>query len=104
MDFSDNQYAKFGDVWIAIKTKEIVDKIESGEMYYELLPISYESQQGFLSNSWHMLLQKIVPDRYPSRVRIMNGDIMELRIQDKEYILFNQPFCPIWRDIKTIIW
>lgn len=98
----ESQFVQFGKVWVTRNTLDIQNKLETGVLKYELLPISYDSEGSFLSNSWHMILQRFMPKRYPSVLTISQSDVISLKIQDKEYLLFNQPFNPIWRDIQGI--
>ncbi len=99
---ADSTLVCFGDVWVANRTDALMNKIETGQLWYELLPITYGSQGSALTETWHMLLQRILPGRYPTRVAVTGGDILPLKVGAQDYILFNQPFCPIWRDIKNI--
>lgn len=99
---ADSTPVCFGDVWVANRTDALMGKIEAGQLWYELRPITYGSQGSLLTETWHMLLQRLLPGRYPTRVAVSSGDIMPLRVEGRDYILFNQPFCPIWRDIKSI--
>ena len=101
-EIRDNEIRQFGKVWIAKDSPSLRESINDSSLVYELTPISTNDEGSYLSLLWHSILQNYLPNRYPTSVTVSNSDIMPLRINEKDYLLFNQPFCPIWRNINNI--
>ena len=91
------------DNYVALETEQLKNAMHKGKLKYKLRPISFQNDDAFIVKCWHIILQNLLPSRYPTEVCVSDADVMHLNIKGEKYMLFKRPFCPILRDVETII-
>lgn len=91
-----------GDYYIPYSA-ETERKIQTGDFVIELAPMSYQQSGSWLYLSWHMLLQRIWPERYPNIISfIYPGEYCKIQVGDKSFIRFEKPVRPVYRQITSV--
>lgn len=84
-------------------SEDVIKSIEANRISIELEPISSSMDGGFLFITWHSILQKLWPERYPTSIDfIFPEEYSILNVGNSRYIRFEKPIRPIAREIKTV--
>lgn len=92
-----------GDFYIPY-TEEVEEKIKEEAFSMQLKPVSYSQTGSWLYLSWHIIIQQLMPQRYPKTITtIHTNEISKISVEDKTFIRFEKPMRPIYREINEII-
>ena len=84
-------------------SNNVIDKIAESDITIELDPISNIMPEGLFFATWHRLISKIWPDRYPSIIHTINSEEYSiLCIKGQKIIRFERPIRPIARNINSV--
>lgn len=91
-----------GDFYIPY-SEDVERKILTGDFVMKLAPISYNSSESWLYLTWHQLLQKLWPQRYPESISsVYPTEISRIQVEDHVFIRFEKPVRPVYRQIMSV--
>ena len=83
---------------------EIEKAVRAGAFEMKLKPITYTQQGSLMYLSWHQLLQKMWPERYPTTISVVYEDeVSRLSVGGRQYLRFEKPVRPVYRQIESVI-
>ena len=83
---------------------EIEKAVRAGAFEMKLKPITYTQQGSLMYLSWHQLLQKIWPERYPKTISaVYEDEVSYLSVGGRQYLRFEKPVRPVYREIESVI-
>ena len=83
---------------------EIEKAVRAGAFEMKLKPITYTQQGSLMYLSWHQLLQKIWPERYPKTISaVYEDEVSCLSVGGRQYLRFEKPVRPVYRQIESVI-
>lgn len=80
---------------------EIEKAVRAGAFEMKLKPFTYTQQGSLMYLSWHQLLQKMWPERYPTVV--YEDEVSRLSVGGRQYLRFEKPVRPVYREIESVI-
>lgn len=98
-DFAAGHALQVGGEFYYPYDEMVLREVAAGHWEYTLSPIRGTSSGGWLYLSWHMLIQKILPDRYPTKLVVAQDQITRLDIGERTYIRIERPIAPVEREI-----
>lgn len=85
-------------------SEEIEKAVRAGAFEMKLKPITYTQQGSLMYLSWHQLLQKIWPERYPKTISaVYEDEVSCLSVGGRQYLRFEKPVRPVYREIESVI-
>ena len=85
-------------------SEEIEKAVRAGAFEMKLKPITYTQQGSLMYLSWHQLLQKIWPERYPKTISaVYEDEVSCLIVGGRQYLRFEKPVRPVYREIESVI-
>ena len=85
-------------------SEEIEKAVRAGAFEMKLKPITYTQQGSLMYLSWHQLLQKIWPERYPKTISaVYEDEVSCLSVGGRQYLRFEKPVRPVYRQIESVI-
>ena len=83
---------------------EIEKAVRAGAFEMKLKPITYTQQGSLMYLSWHQLLQKMWPERYPKTISaVYEDEVSCLIVGGRQYLRFEKPVRPVYREIESVI-
>ena len=83
---------------------DVEKKIGNGDFEMKLKPMSYSQEGSFFYLTWHQVIQRLWPDRYPCSISsLYEGEVSILAIGGRKYMRFEQPVRPVYREIESVI-
>lgn len=83
---------------------DVEKKIGNGDFEMKLKPMSYSQEGSLLYLTWHQVIQRLWPDRYPCSISsLYEGEVSILAIGGRKYMRFEQPVRPVYREIESVI-
>ena len=78
--------------------------VRAGAFEMKLKPITYTQQGSLMYLSWHQLLQKMWPERYPKTISaVYEDEVSCLSVGGRQYLRFEKPVRPVYREIESVI-
>lgn len=102
LKYGDITNGEIGDDYIFMYSDNIIKDIEKEKLYMHLEPITSDFEGGMLFKVWHLLVQRIMPSRYPSEVLVHENDVTNLEIGNKHFLRFESPYAPVPRKIISV--
>ena len=85
-------------------SEEIEKAVRAGAFEMKLKPITYTQQGSLMYLSWHQLLQKMWPERYPKTISaVYEDEVSCLSVGGRQYLRFEKPVRPVYREIESVI-
>ena len=85
-------------------SEEIEKAVRTGAFEMKLKPITYTQQGSLMYLSWHQLLQKMWPERYPKTISaVYEDEVSCLSVGGRQYLRFEKPVRPVYREIESVI-
>ena len=85
-------------------SEEIEKAVRAGAFEMKLKPITYTQQGSLMYLSWHQLLQKMWPERYPKTISaVYEDEVSCLIVGGRQYLRFEKPVRPVYREIESVI-
>lgn len=85
-------------------SEEIEKAVRAGAFEMKLKPITYTQQGSLMYLSWHQLLQKMWPERYPKTISaVYEDEVSCLSVGGRLYLRFEKPVRPVYREIESVI-
>ena len=85
-------------------SEEIEKAVRAGAFEMKLKPITYTQQGSLMYLSWHQLLQKMWPERYPKTISaVYEDEVSCLSVGGRQYLRFEKPVRPVYREMESVI-
>ena len=83
---------------------EIEKAVRAGAFEMKLKPITYTQQGSLMYLTWHQLIQKMWPERYPKTISaVYEDEVSCLSVGGRQYLRFEKPVRPVYREIESVI-